>query len=187
METEDRDEEFKPQVGDQAVRAKTGRGWEEWFSILDQAGGQEMSHKELVVHLQENYQVEPWWQQMVAVTYEQSRGLREKHQAASGYQTSLSKTVPVPARVLFSAWTVESQREKWLPGAPIQITKATEDKSVRMRWADQSRLEVYIYEKGEQKSQANIQHSQLESRQQVDEMKAYWREALGRLAAFLAA
>src|SRR5262249_29597219 len=32
-------------VGDSAVQARTGKTWEEWFAILDRAGGVKMSHK----------------------------------------------------------------------------------------------------------------------------------------------
>jgi hypothetical protein len=71
--------EFEPSISSEAVKAKTGKDWPEWFAILDAADAQKMSHKEIVALLAEKYQVGSWWQQMVTVTYEQGRGLRDRH------------------------------------------------------------------------------------------------------------
>jgi hypothetical protein len=57
-------------MSDAAVQAKTGKTWDEWFKILDKAGGKKMNHKEIVAYLSEKYGVGPWWRQMVTVTYE---------------------------------------------------------------------------------------------------------------------
>jgi hypothetical protein len=34
-------------IGDEAVRAKTGKTWSQWFDILDKAGAKRISHKEI--------------------------------------------------------------------------------------------------------------------------------------------
>ena len=67
-----------------AVRAKTGKGWAEWFAVLDQAGAAKWPHKEIASFLHEQ-ECGDWWSQMVAVGYEQARGLRVKHQTADGF------------------------------------------------------------------------------------------------------
>jgi hypothetical protein len=81
-----------PSMSDEAVKAKTGKNWNEWFTILDKAGAKEMSHQEIVKFLNSKHEVGPWWQQTVTVTYEQARGLREKHEKPGGYQISVSRT-----------------------------------------------------------------------------------------------
>jgi len=40
-------------VSSDAVQAKTGKTWAEWFAILDAAGAQTMSHPEIAHFLQE--------------------------------------------------------------------------------------------------------------------------------------
>ncbi|HET6763917.1 MAG TPA: DUF1801 domain-containing protein, partial [Longimicrobiaceae bacterium] len=40
-----------PPVGDDAVRAATGRTWAEWFAVLDRAGAAEKAHPEIVAIL----------------------------------------------------------------------------------------------------------------------------------------
>lgn len=61
---------------DEAVRAKTGKGWDEWLAILDAWGMKEQGHRLTAKHLQEAYGVGPWWAQAVTIRYEYERGLR---------------------------------------------------------------------------------------------------------------
>jgi hypothetical protein len=63
---------IKPPTSDESVQNATGK-WDEWFAILDSAGGQGMTHKEIVACLVEHHQVGPWWQQSITVAYEQAR------------------------------------------------------------------------------------------------------------------
>lgn len=53
-----------------------------------------------------------WWSQMVTVTYEQERGLREKHQKADGYSVSASRTFEVPINILYKNWSHEKLRKQ---------------------------------------------------------------------------
>jgi len=34
-------------TSDEAIRSRTGRGWEEWFNLLDEWGAPERSHTEI--------------------------------------------------------------------------------------------------------------------------------------------
>ena len=53
------------QSSDEAVKAKTGRIWAEWFKILDKVGAKDWPHKEISVFLHEKQNVPSWWAQMV--------------------------------------------------------------------------------------------------------------------------
>ncbi len=173
-------------ISDEAVRARTGKGWEEWFAILDAAGAVNMGHKEIVAYLVEHHEAPGWWQQMIAVTYEQARGLREKHETPSGYQVSASKTVGVPVAALFQAWQDEATCRQWLPDAPLTVRKATLNRSMRISWAGgQSNVDVNFYARGDARSQVAVEHSRLADSVAVERMRAYWTEALGRLKALL--
>ncbi|MEE9161944.1 MAG: SRPBCC domain-containing protein [Candidatus Neomarinimicrobiota bacterium] len=176
-----------PKIGDAAVQESTGRIWGEWFAQLDAAGGQSLSHRELValVHKQAA-DASGWWQQMVAVTYEKARGLRVDYQTAGGYQISRSKTVAVPVAQLYEAFANETLRGRWLPQAGITIRKATPEKSLRVTWIDGTTdLDVEFYAKGDRKCQVVVQHRKLSSPAQAEEMKALWGRNLGRLKAHL--
>jgi uncharacterized protein YndB with AHSA1/START domain len=179
---------FKPSISDDAVQAKTGRTWPEWFAVLDKAGAKKMSHKEIVAYLHQKHGVGDWWQQMVTVTYEQARGLRAVHEKEGGFAASASKTIGAPVQKLFEAWNDEKVRARWLPDAAFTVRKATPGKSLRILWSDGiSQVNVNLYDKGAAKSQVAIDQTRLKSARQVAKMKKLWGEALERLKALLEA
>jgi len=92
-------------VSDEAVKARTGKGWKEWFAILDKIGARKMSHRDIAEQLYKNYKISGWWSQMVTMGYEQARGLREKYERSGGYyEISISRTLEVPVSKVFKAW-----------------------------------------------------------------------------------
>jgi uncharacterized protein YndB with AHSA1/START domain len=171
-----------PRVSDEAVKAKTGKNWKEWFAILDKAGANQMNHQEIVKYLKTKQGVGPWWQQMVTVTYEQVRGLREKHQKPQGYQISVSRTIKAPLAKLFKSFANEKARQAWLPEDGLTTRKATPNKSMRITWNDgKSSLEISFNSKDHDKSLVVVQHSKLPHAKASAKMKTYWAKALDRL------
>jgi hypothetical protein len=173
-----------PPVGDEAVKAATGKTWPEWFAILDAEGAAEKAHGEIASILAERHEVGPWWQQMVAVGYERARGLRQKHETPEGYQVGASKTVNVPLPRLWQAWNDEGLLAKWMPH-PFTVRKATENKSMRVTWPDDTRVEVLFYAKGDAKSQVTIDHRRLAGSDAVERARAMWKERLDALKVLL--
>jgi uncharacterized protein YndB with AHSA1/START domain len=172
---------IKPRMSDEAVESKTGKTWSRWFKHLDAAGGKRMTHQEITAHLSEKHGVRPWWTQMVAVTYEQARGLRDKHEKPQGYEISVSRTIDAPVGKAFKAWTVEKVRRQWLP-ANLEIRKATTNKTLRITWEDgKTSLAVAFLAKGADKSQVVAQHSKLPDAKAAAKMKKFWAKALDTL------
>jgi len=171
-------------MSDAAVKAKTGKDWHRWFAILDKAGGKKMSHKEIAEYLYDRRGVPGWWSQMVAVTYEQERGLREKHERPDGYSVSASRTFEVPVDILFKHWSDEKLRNKWLKDK-FNVRKSTANKSMRITWNNDSSVEVNFYIKGISKSQVAVQHSKLQSAALVERTRSYWKTAMERLSGAL--
>ena len=171
-----------PRMSDEAVQAKTGKKWDQWFAILDKAGAKEMSHKDIVKLLNSKHDVGPWWQQMVTVTYEQARGLRDAHEKPGGYQISVSRTVNVPLANLYKSVANEKSRSRWLPEDGLDVRKATANKSMRVTWKDgKTSLEINFYPKGDGKSQIVVQHSKLPDAKAAAKMKTFWGKALDKL------
>lgn len=142
-------------ISDDAVRRRTGRGWQEWFAVLDAAGARDWDHRRIVAFLVREYSLPDWWCQMVAVTYEQARGLREPHQTAAGYQVSAGKTVAVPLARLYRFWVDEALRQRWLPDVPLTVRRTTPDKSLRITWPNGStKVDVNFYAKGPQEARS---------------------------------
>jgi len=179
------DQRKTPRMSDAAVKAKTGKDWKEWFSILDKAGAKKMTHQETAKYLSSNHDVGPWWQQMVTVTYEQARGLREKYQTAGGYQISVSRTVNAPLAKLYKSFANEKARNAWLAEEDLVVRKATANKLMRVTWNDgESSLEIGFHAK-DHKAQVVVQHSKLPNAKASEKMKAFWTKALDRLRASL--
>ncbi|HTK73731.1 MAG TPA: hypothetical protein VL371_00645 [Gemmataceae bacterium] len=174
-------------ISSEAVRAKTGKTWKEWFALLDKSGASDWPHKDIARHLHDECGCPGWWSQMITVGYEQARGLRVKHQKCDGeYSASASKTLAVPVSALFAAWYDPKLRSKWLADAKrLTIRKATENKSLRITWPDGTNVDVNLFAKGPAKSQVAVEHGKLARVGDVPRIKAYWTEALGKLQKLL--
>jgi hypothetical protein len=171
-------------VSDDAVRAATGKGWREWFGILDRAGARTLDHKGIVALLRGKGGTSPWWEQMITVAYERARGMRVKHERPDGFSVSATRTLAADAGDAFRAFTLAAQRRRWLGTTQLTITRSTPDKSVRMRLSDEGRIEVNLLRKGARKTQVTVQHDRLKDARAAEARKAFWRErleALGRL------
>lgn len=174
----------KPTISDEAVSTATGKSWDEWFRLLDEAGAGQMTHKEIVALLEPYDHVSGWWQQSIAVAYEKARGLRETHEHADGYSVSASKTIAAGAEAVFAAWQDEATRTRWLADQ-MTIRKATPPKSLRITWHDGSHVDVYVYPKGDAKSQVSLEHRKLPDRDAAERQKTFWKAALEGLKAAL--
>jgi len=167
---------------DEAVKAKTGKVWAEWFKILDKAGAKKWAHKEISAFLKDKHKVGAWWCQMVAVGYEHERGLRQKFQKCDGeFSASGSRTMAAPLAKAFAAWTDEKLRNRWMPDAKMEITSATPGKYVRAKWDGDSRVAVGFYSRGPEKTQVAVDHGKLPNSRECAKMKVFWFEALNRL------
>ena len=169
-------------VSDEAVYKRTRKHWHEWFELLDGAGAKKMTHKEIAAYLHDELGCPGWWSQMIAVGYEQTRGLREKHQRPAGYEISRSKVIAVPISKLYRAWRDKKARSRWLSDPDIVVRKATSNKSMRVAWVDgKTSLDVDFYVKGGGKCQVTVQHGKLDNAKQAERMKVYWSKQLERL------
>ena len=173
-------------VGSEAVMRATGRAWEEWLKLLDRLGAKAMPHRDIARLLHSKFEVPAWWSQMVAVGYEQARGLRQVHQNAMGFSANASRTINANLDALYAAWSEPLKRAQWLPAAPIEIRRSTDGKSLRITWTlGPSNVDVGFFAKGPQKSTVQVEHSKLEDEAAAALQKDYWSEALLRLKALL--
>jgi hypothetical protein len=169
-------------MSDEAIRRRTGRGWEEWFDLIDEWGGVDRPHAEIARWLGERHGIQGWDAQSVTVTYERARGLRAVGENAHGFTVTASKTVAVPVEQLYRAFLDESVRRRWLPDGELRLRTASEPKSARFDWADDgTRVNVWLEPKGDSKSTVALQHERLPAGQDADRMRAYWRERVAAL------
>lgn len=182
---EDLDESLFELAGER-ILAATGKERAEWFALLDAAGARDMAHRDIARLLTDEHGVHGWWAQTVTVDYERARGLRARHQTASGFTIGKSKTVAAPLAAVYAAWVDDDARRSWLDGE-LEISTTQEHRSVRGRWeGGPTRLAIGFTAKGEAKTQVSVAHEKLPDAEAAEKAKADWARRLASLAEFLA-
>jgi hypothetical protein len=169
---------------DEKIRQRTGRGWEEWFEMLDKWGAADRSHRETARWLSQQQGLHPlaWNVQAVASSYERARGLREPGEKDDGYAITASKTIQVPVERLYDAVVRASLRAGWLPDGQLSERTATRPKSARFDWGEgPTRVNVTFLDKGENKSTIAVEHRRMAGADDAEQMKNYWRARLATL------
>jgi len=170
---------------DAAVKARTGCAWKSWVRALDRKRAWDWEHDKLASYIREQYEVPGWWAQNVAVGYERIKGLRQRGQRRNGmWETTKSRVFGVPLKTLYAAFSQPRQRTAWLPDAGT-LGKLTANKYWRTKWPDGSSVTVNFYAKGSARSQLQVQHEKLASKDLQAEMKAFWTERLDALGSVL--
>jgi hypothetical protein len=169
-------------MSDAAIRAKTGRGWEAWFDLLDDWGAAERPRADAVRWLADEHAIEGWNAAAVTVNYQRARGLRAVGEHADGFTVTASKTIAVPVDRLYEAFVDENERARWLPAARLSVRTATRPKSARFDWGGgPSRVVVSFVAKGEGRSSAALAHERLAGAEEAERMKAFWRDGVAAL------
>jgi hypothetical protein len=166
-------------TSDEAIRERTGRGWEEWFDLLDDWGATELTHRDIARRIAAELGIDPlaWNAQAITMSYERTRGMRAPGQRADGFAITSQKTVPVPVEQLFDAFMSSTQSE-------LRERTATRPRSARFDWiaGGESRVNVTFIAKGEASSTVAVEHARLADAGEAERMKAFWRERLSQLA-----
>jgi hypothetical protein len=79
-------------TSDEALIAKTGRSWAEWFEIIKAWGPKGGSHGDIADFLKHEQGVPGWWTQEITVGYEMARYPRSPA-SADGFTITASKAV----------------------------------------------------------------------------------------------
>ncbi len=177
-------------TSDDAIRQRTGRGWEEWFDLLDEAGMAARPHREISRYVADLQGVVPlaWAAQAVTVSYERARGGRAVGQHPDGFAITASRTVAVPADRLFDAFVDEAERGRWLSDAQLRERVATRPRSARFDWGDgPARINVTFHARSAATSTVAVEHARLPDAEEAARMKAWWRGRLTTLKAQLEA
>jgi Domain of unknown function (DUF4287) len=169
-------------MSEDSIRRRTGRGWEDWFDLLDAWGAAERSHREMAAWLVEEHGIGGWDAQSVTVSYERASGRRAVGERPEGFSVTAQKTVAVPVDRLYDAFVDESMRARWLPDAELRERTATKPKTARFDWGEgDTRVIVGFTAQGEAKSTAALEHSRLADAEEAERMKSFWRERVATL------
>lgn len=173
-------------TSDPEIQRRTGRGWEEWFDLLDDRGAAQLPHREISRLVAAELQIGPlvWEAQAVTLSYERARGLRVVGQRADGgFAITASRTMAAEAGHLFDAFVDGARRASWLPDAQLTERTATRPASARFDGADGTRVHVVLDAKGPNKTTVTVEHARLADADEAARIKALWRERLLALKA----
>ncbi|TXD37745.1 hypothetical protein FRC98_08645 [Lujinxingia vulgaris] len=194
-----------PKMSADAVQKATGHSWDHWFSLLDDLGAKQMSHKAIADHLHTQQGVSGWWAQSITVAYERARGMREVGETTRGFQASRQKTfLPNPA----AAWELLISTEglgAWLgSGAPdalhegqtfdlpdsvhVEVRTIRAGEQLRLGWtptnADRTQVViVWVTASASGKGTIGFTHENLPDADARESARTRWSEALNSLQA----
>lgn len=195
-------------ISDAAVRARTGKAWNDWFAILDRWGAKDKDHKTIAAYLKDKRGLSPWWSQTVTVRYEQERGIRAVGQRAGGkFEVSVQRTIGASTRKAFEAFTDPAHVRIWFsPSAKADLrqgghyensegdhgvyTLFAPPKRVKFTWENKKHcpgtvVEVTFASAGRNRSVVRLQHAKLKSKKDREKMKEGWSWALDSLKSYL--
>ena len=164
-------------TSDEAIRERTGRGWEEWFDVLDSWGALGMKHRDIARRVAAELEIDPlaWNAQAITASYERTRGLRVAGQKEDGFSITASKTIGVPIERLYDAFFATADER-------LRERTVTRPLSARFDWGDDgSRVHVTFDASGETKSRIVVEHARLADADEAERMKTFWRERLAEL------
>ena len=100
-------------ISDAAVIKATGKGWDEWFGILDRWKAPEKGHTAIAKWLESKHGVDGWYAQEITVQYERARGLREVGQKGKHFEVGVTRTIRATAEEAFEALTKARHWNRW--------------------------------------------------------------------------
>ncbi len=167
------------------VTAKIGgRSCRDWVALLHAAGAKMWSRTEIALWLRRRGGLSDDKCLLVADAYGEACG-RSRPAKDEGFCVSVSVTIAVPVADAFAAWKDAALREKWLPGLPLTVRKATPHKSIRIAWPDGTGLSVNFWPKGALKCQVMPVHGDLPTAESAEKIEAFWTIQLEILRQFL--
>lgn len=188
-------------TSDEAVSKATGKGWKEWFKIIDRAGGAEMAHKDIARYLYDEEGVSGWWAQCVTVGYEFARGRRVTGETAdAGFEVGVHKTVEISKTAAWKTITSTRWMARWLYAAPKLVEKRpfSNEKVVgevrvmrpgeRLRlawkptgWKQGSTVQIRVGNAPNGKTRIGFHHEKLADAKMRERMRAHWKAAAAEI------
>ena len=174
----------EPPVSDEAIVKGTGRGWDDWFRILDAWDATSHTHTEIARYVNGEHGIDGWWSQSVTVGYERARGMRAPNQRPEGFEVSVSKTVDMSSMDAWRAFVEPKRRASWLDlGLRMRTGTRTMGRAARFDVPSEgTRVNVVFDSKGDDRAVVTVTHVKLADAADVASHRTAWRERLGRLA-----
>jgi uncharacterized protein YndB with AHSA1/START domain len=195
-------------ISEESVLQKTGRGWEAWYSLLDDFGVREQGHAAAARLLTDVHGLPGWWAQTITVSYERDRGLRQPGERADGkFEIFVRRTVPASAERAFAAISRAAEWDKWFTsGAQLDLEEGgiyrdndgdqgtviavAPPRVLRLTWehpdhGPPSIVEFQVESKGPDRCVVTISHEKVAGVEAYKSLKPGWQWAMDSLKHYL--
>ena len=167
----------------EAIENGTGKCWDDWLAFFEAMGAASLSHKDIARRVFEDGGTSGWWAQSLTVAYEQHISRRVPGQDCEGeFSVSVSKTLNSDMDSALQWWLdAVGDREEFSDISVSRgpdVSKTDKSRYWRVGLADGSSVTVHLYEKSPDKSSLAIAHEKLESTDQIEHWRAYWKDFL---------
>lgn len=170
-----------PGMGDDALRAATGRGWDDWCDVVEAWPGHDAGHAAIAAHLHAAHGLDHWWAQGVTVGYELITGRRLPYQRADGtFAASRSRTVRVAADDLRAALLDADARAELFPAHPTELRSRPGARSIRLALGSGVVL-LTLEALADGRTRVAVDHGRLPGPDAVEEWRFWWGEWLDAL------
>lgn len=172
-------------MSNEAVKAATGFGWDEWRAKLDTENAEQLSHAD-IVRIVQALGISGWWSQMVTVGYERLTGKRAMSQRCDGaYVANASRTVVGNKDQALAKWLkivdgMTEFDEAFANGEP-RVTQSENWRYWRVNLDNGTKVDVVISDKPDGKAVVAIGHEKLADANAVARAKAFWKPLLAQL------
>lgn len=188
-------------VSAESVLKHTHKNWSEWIKILNAAGAELWSHKEIRAFLRKRYRLSIWWQSQVARGFEVAIGRKQEGRNEKGEATvTATKSFHVDEWVIWRALMSERGLEAWLqPLFPVKLKPGVffetkdgfygevrtmmEALRVRLSWSEpedkkKSYVQLHLVPRPGGKCILVFSHEKLIDAKAPARMRARWKRAL---------
>jgi len=170
-----------PEMSDDSVRAATGRGWNEWRTVIDAWPVGDRDHAAIAAWVHEAHGIDGWWAQTVTVGYERITGRRLPYQMSDGtFTANKSRTVGVDAQELRALLLDEDGRNALFGGLDTDLRSRPTSKAVRLAVGPGTAL-LALDARPDGRTKVTVAHEKLPDHGDVDHWKAFWNEWLETL------
>jgi len=170
----------QPETSDEAVRAATGCGWDEWCATIDDHPVRERGHTAIAAHVRD-LGIDAWWAQSVTVGYERIRGLRLPYQNHDGtFTASRTKTITVDAATLRAVLLDDTERAVLFPAFETGLRSRPASKNVRLS-IGASMVEIALAPAAGERTKVTVAHSRLATADEVTIWKQFWTDWIDNL------
>ncbi|MFM8927128.1 MAG: hypothetical protein ACKOFA_02880 [Rhodoluna sp.] len=169
------DEPFNDDPGADLLLANTGKQKELWLEIIFDSEVRELRQSQIATFLEDNYRVQKWWANSIALMYLKWRAQSKSSAADEGVlrMTAIIPTTPaLTYNVFFGASHYGENFNRFL--------KLQQDEKIVLGFKDQTRATLF-FAIADSDCQLIIEHEFLKTTEARREAKRFWQELINKM------